>query len=353
LAGGNSTAQFTFAVTASQTIINRDYWVSADSSFVASGPPVTTMMGEIYLPYIRKSFFYIGPLAYITNCGDDTVSVIDTARDIAVATIPVGDCPFGVAVNPTGTRVYLGGNDISIIDTNMHQVIATIDYGGFTSVAVNPAISRVYFGDYGGIWVMDAATHNGIAGIGFQSGEPFGFGGVAVNPAGTRVYAVGPCGSPLYVIDAATNSVIETVPLGGGYSRRNGVAVHPAGTRVYVTSWNNNLYVVDTATNSVIATVTVGEEPEGVAVNPAGTRVYVANWFSDSVSVIDTATNTVIKTISVGDGPRGIAVNPAGTKVYVANSVSDTVSVNTATNTVVKTIPVGRGPYAFGKFIGP
>jgi YVTN family beta-propeller protein len=46
-------------------------------------------------------------LAYIANEGSDNVSVIDTAAQSVIATVPVGSEPFGVAVNPVGTRVYV------------------------------------------------------------------------------------------------------------------------------------------------------------------------------------------------------------------------------------------------------
>src|SRR5438132_10937193 len=36
--------------------------------------------------------------AYVTNAADSTVSVIDTATNTVVATIPVGQTPFGVAI---------------------------------------------------------------------------------------------------------------------------------------------------------------------------------------------------------------------------------------------------------------
>jgi len=46
--------------------------------------------------------------AYITNSGDDTVSVIDTTTDTVVgAPIPVGVDPSGVAVTPDGSKVYV------------------------------------------------------------------------------------------------------------------------------------------------------------------------------------------------------------------------------------------------------
>lgn len=51
---------------------------------------------------------WAAPFAYITNSGDNTVSVIDIATNTVIGTpIPVGPFPFGVAVNPAGKRVYV------------------------------------------------------------------------------------------------------------------------------------------------------------------------------------------------------------------------------------------------------
>ena len=48
-----------------------------------------------------------GTRAYVTDSNDDTVSVINTATNTVIATIPVGTSPGDVAVNPDGTRVYV------------------------------------------------------------------------------------------------------------------------------------------------------------------------------------------------------------------------------------------------------
>jgi YVTN family beta-propeller protein len=47
--------------------------------------------------------------AYITNSGSNTVSVIDTTINAVTATIPlrVGGYPYGVAVSPDGSKVYV------------------------------------------------------------------------------------------------------------------------------------------------------------------------------------------------------------------------------------------------------
>ena len=42
--------------------------------------------------------------AYVTNGSASTVSVIETATNTVVATIPVGAVPVGVAITPDGTR---------------------------------------------------------------------------------------------------------------------------------------------------------------------------------------------------------------------------------------------------------
>ena len=43
--------------------------------------------------------------AYVALLLDNTVSVIDTATNTGVASIPVC-CPLGVAITPDGTRAY-------------------------------------------------------------------------------------------------------------------------------------------------------------------------------------------------------------------------------------------------------
>ena len=72
------------------------------------------------------------PFAYIANSNSDTVSVIDTASNTVTATVAVGTQPFGVAVNPAGTRVYvtnLSSNTVSVIDTASNTVVATVAVG--------------------------------------------------------------------------------------------------------------------------------------------------------------------------------------------------------------------------------
>jgi uncharacterized protein (TIGR03118 family) len=181
--------------------------------------------------------------------------------------------------------------------------------------------------------VIDTATNTVIDTIGV-GGRPVA---VAITPNGARVYVANSNSNSVSVIDTATNTVITTVGL---ESFPQGVAITPNGSHAYVTNTNSNsVSVIDTATNTVIATIGVGMGPVGVAITPDGSRAYVTNSVSNSVSVIDTATNTVIATVAVGLVPYGVAITPDGSRAYVPNNIGGSVSViDTATNTVIATV---------------
>src|SRR2546427_443865 len=72
------------------------------------------------------------PQAYITNLNDNTVSVIDTASNTVMATVPVGNFPNGVAGTPDGAHVYVGDQGDGLgpgtgsgIDTATNKLNAT------------------------------------------------------------------------------------------------------------------------------------------------------------------------------------------------------------------------------------
>ena len=77
---------------------------------------------------------------YVTNPSSNSVSVIDTATNTVVKTITVGSNPFGVAITPDGKHAYVANflsnqRFVSVIDTATNMVVATVAVGG------NPAAS--------------------------------------------------------------------------------------------------------------------------------------------------------------------------------------------------------------------
>ena len=151
------------------------------------------------------------------------------------------------------------------------------------------------------------------------------------------------------VIDAATNTVTATIPVGSG---PGGVAVDPAAGTVYVTNADaGTVSVIDAATSAVTATIPVGSGPYGVAVDPAAGTVYVTNVGAGTVSVIDAATRTVTATIPVGADPVGVAVDPSTHTAYVANddALARVSVISAARPAPVTTVTSSQNPSTFGR----
>ena len=299
------------------------------------------------------------PFAYVTNRFSGTVSMINTATNMVVATFPAGGAPTYVAVSPDGNHLYVtneGPNTVSVIDTtsNPPAVVATVPVGTFgpSGVVVAPDGTHVYVvitaGGFGNsVKVIDTATNKVVGSpipVRSEASE------IAISPDGTHAYVTNTGDGTVSVIDTATNMVVATVTVGTSPA---GVAVTPDGAHVYVVNFGDGtVSVIDTATNKVVGSpIPVGPTPAAIAITPDGQHAYVTNVNNGSaadVAVIATSTNTLATTVPLA-GPSvilaGVAVPPDGTHVYVVNGSDDTVSViDTATNTVVATVPVGEKP---------
>jgi YVTN family beta-propeller protein len=67
------------------------------------------LLGALVLVLAVSARTVAAPFAYVSNFGDNRVSVIDTATNppTVVATVPAGIGPHGVAVTPDGKHVYV------------------------------------------------------------------------------------------------------------------------------------------------------------------------------------------------------------------------------------------------------
>ena len=302
------------------------------------------------------------PFAYVTNASSNTVSVIDTATNTVVATVPVGNgevanpflFPSGVAVTPDGKHTYVtnaSSNTVSVIDTATNTVVATVPVGiNPYGVAIAPDGKRAYVANANSntVSVIDTATNTVVATVLPDTGPI----GVAITPDGKYAYVTNINSGDGSVIDTTSNTVVASIGLGGASEGGNpdGIAITPDGKHAYVThfggSFSSTVSVIDTATNTVVATLPAGTGSAGVAVTPDGKHAYVTGG---GCSVIDTATNTVVATVPVGTGSLAVAITPDGKHAYIANFFSNNVSViDTTSNTVVATVPAGIGPSGVG-----
>jgi YVTN family beta-propeller protein len=294
--------------------------------------------------------------AYVANIAANTVSVINTTNNTVVKTIPVGDGPWGVAVNQAGSYAYVvnnhdtpSGDSVSVIGTATNTVVATIKVGSVPfgiAFAPNGKTAYVANGNSNSVSVINAGTKIVTATVAVQN-DPIG---LAVMPNDTFVYVANNVSGSVSVISTLTNAVVATIPVG---SNPIGVAISPDASTAYVTnSGSNTISVIQTGNNTVVNTINVSPGPFGAAVSPDGHWLYVANSNGNKgnlVTVIDTASQTIKATVVAGTGPEHVAFSEDSAFAYVTNITSNNVTViNTASRTVVNTISVGTAPVGVG-----
>jgi YVTN family beta-propeller protein len=84
---------------------------------------------------------------FVSNHNDNTVSVIDGAKDVVTATIPVPGQPGRLAVDPGRHVLYMASSDtsVSVVDTANYSILATVPVGQYpSSIAVDPTTHHAY-----------------------------------------------------------------------------------------------------------------------------------------------------------------------------------------------------------------
>jgi YVTN family beta-propeller protein len=191
---------------------------------------------------------------------------------------------YATTDTPDGTR-----GTVAVVDTVANKVVTTVPVG------VNPK-GIAFDPDRGLIYVVN------------QNRDP--------NSPEDYLYATNP--GSVSVIDAATNSVTQTIGVGRAPQY---AALDTNAHRLYISDeGENSIAVVDTMAGTVVANIGVGDSPVGVTVDPDTHTLYVANLIGSSVSVVDTQTNTVRRTLQVSRYPRAVAVDKARKTIYVAHT---------------------------------
>ncbi len=310
-----------------------------DAKNIAIGYTATIDVGSN--PYQVSSPVTVGDnqYIYVANQGSDDVSVIDKNTGDIVATIPVGSEPYGLTTASISGTTYvyvanIGSNDVSVINTATNTVSSTVNVGVkpyyASAIGTNVYVTN---GASNTVSVIDGNTNTVTATISVGS-YPRG-----IKAHGTDLYVANygdlnySGGNYISVINSLDNTVSDTIILPAGSSGPRGVVVN--GSKVYVSNFrSNNVSVINSATNAVIDTIDVGKGPRGMA--SVGDNVYVENFDDGTISVIDTDTDTVTDTVVVGHSPSGMGVS--GTDIYVSSFQDDRVYVLDTTTNELKNI---------------
>ena|GEM_PF-1176489 len=312
--------------------------VSSGIATLRVNPPEPTKPPASFIATIPVGNFPYGVavnpitnMVYVTNQGSNSVSVIDGKTNSVVSTIPIGSIPYDLAVNPITNKIYAANwlsNTVSVIDGNTNAVLHTINVPAALGVAVNPITNKIYVTSEAISTNVNRGMVSEINGttdmvestimVGENTHE------VALNTNTNMIYVANSYSNTISVIDGRTNTIVSSIP----FTNPFGMAINNNTNIIYLDNPNTKVVsLIDSLNNNLIDTIPVEFQTSGLAVDPHTDVAYVVHPFDNAISVISGKTNQVVDTIPVGSYSLGIAINQVTNTVYVANANSNTVSV--------------------------
>lgn len=286
------------------------------------------------------------PIVYISTAGGG-ITEVNAVNNSVIATAPFPNNANSVVVTPDGKRMYATNRDVgkvTIFDTATNVPLADIAVGNSgdnLGIAISPDGRLVYVANQfsGTVTAISTAT-NTIEKMIPTGIEPIW---ITFSPDGSKAYASNQVSGTLSVIATGSLSVIGTI---AGFSCPFESAFTRDGRFLFVSSQcDNSVKVVDALTNNIVNSIPTGPNPRGIALTPDGQHAYVADFFSNTVEILDTATQVNLgHAVTVGNNPWGLAITPDN-KVYVANFGDGTISViDGSTNAPIATILARSNP---------
>jgi YVTN family beta-propeller protein len=308
--------------------------------------------------------------AYVSNEDDGTVTVVDTQRPTALATLTVGKRPRGLALSHDGTRLYVALSGLPkcpppMTDEDCARLprdsqadgIAVIDTATLRPLAMLRGVSdpeRVEVSrDDGTLFVSEEdAARLAVLDVGHarvRATVPVGREpeGVHASPDGRWVLVTSEEDNALAIVDARTHTLLSTVKVG---KRPRDIAISPDSHTAYVSGEADaSVYRVALPPGAPAASLLAlpgGARPMGVVLDAPGGRLYVSTGRGGSVAVVSIADGRLVTQIPVGARPWGIALTDHGTRLVTANGPSGDASViDTQSLSVIGKVSTGHGPW--------
>ncbi len=266
-------------------------------------------------------FGYIGDMVlnrdgsrlYAVDQAHFRLIIVDTVARKVIHNVAVGRYPFGVALSPDETKVYVANVGMfeysKIPGTDEERPETGLEYPAFA---------------YGTREMREGVTVGEIEvpGLGDPNApESFSVWTVSLDSDGPRVTATVKTG-------ALVGEPVEGIPAVGGSSPNSLVATSQ---HVFVSNGNNDsISALDLNSNEILTEIPLrpfeaarhfrGVIPFGLAVSPDEKRLFVAESGINAVGVVDIATMTVVGHIPVGWFPAKLAVSADGARLIVANA---------------------------------
>ena len=257
---------------------------------------------------------------------DNAVYVLGNSSEFfAVQTsIPVGSGPMDTC---TGSGYYVfvsnsGDNTVSVIDASDYSVVATVDVGGHpVGLCYDPQRDRILAACYESdeVWVIDAGSMSIFDTI------DVGDGPWDVCISGGYAYTANRIEGSVSVIDLNSYTVLTTLNAG---SETRAVCALVDGSEVWAADYSGDrIYVINTFSQSVETSFDTGNGPAEMHALANGNMVYLSCFLDDRVDMIEPSSRAVMYMLDDGTRQQGICETPDGDYVLVANTALNSVLV--------------------------
>lgn len=224
------------------------------------------------------------------------------------------------SLDPSDGRLYIAhmnADQLAVFDTKKREVVANLDgFHRVHGVIAVPELGRIFAsvtGDHQ-VAVVDRASLKTIARVGDIKYPD----GLAYVPSVGRVFVSDEHGNADAVIDVTNNTLVTTIPLGGGA----GNTVYDSGAdRVLVAvHGKNDLVTIDPLRANITARSPLNwlEDPHGIALDVENRLAFVAGEGNNKLVVVDLMSKQVGPPFSVGREPDVLAFDNGAKRLYVA-----------------------------------
>jgi DNA-binding beta-propeller fold protein YncE len=234
-----------------------------------------------------------------------------------------GGFPLSVAFSSDGAFAYvpaLSPGRLAIVDAVQNKAVDEVLAleGNLSGVLVSPDDSTVYVtSDNDLMYIIDVATRRTATTVdlGTVSNQ------LAWHPTLPHVLASSYNGGRIIEVDAASNTILRTLPIGG---QPQGLAVSPDGHELYVADELGRLVVWDLDGNALLQEITVPSGAFGLALTPDAAQIYlgISSRPDGFVQIYDRVGRNLLGTINTGGSPRRIAFDIVGETAIVTNDAS-------------------------------
>jgi YVTN family beta-propeller protein len=241
------------------------------------------------------------------NPGHKIVAIDLTTRTVR-ATFDVSpyQAPHGLQVDNNGT-LYAScdlSRKLLVIDSKTGVIQAAIDTEGTGHwAAVLPDGSKAYVANKNDrmfVSVIDLKTRMMTGRVPMPKGTQ----GITASPDGKRVIAIDYTDPKFYVIDTATDKIVDSIAVEKNTVGPFRARFSPDGSTLVTVNHMNAIANIFDARNLHAAqkTVTVGSQAFGIAFSADGKTVLVSNHGDGTISVIDASKSQLVRTFMAGTG---------------------------------------------------